>query len=713
MTSRLHILYMVPNNLFYCAINKRFIFQVVLLLLPFTLVAQVNTTNCPNSDFSMHNFTNWTGFYGIDGDCGNTYVTGISTNANPTLSHHTIITTNGFDPYTNNGLQLIPPGVGQVAKLGNNGTNCGYEGLSYQLTVDTNVSGLFIYHFAAVLQEPGHPPNEQPKFTVQIFDAFGNVMATSCANFIYVAGTPGMNATCNANICWFNWRTIGISLKQYQGQTIRVVFTTYDCTRGQHFGYAYLYAYCYPRKINLRYCANNAQATLTAPSGFNYLWSPGGATTQNLTVNNPVNNTLYTCIITSPTNNACTDTLKTFITISPTYNLSQNATICSGSSYTLPNGTVVSTAGSYLSHLTTLVTGCDSNITVNVNVNPNITPTFNPVAPICSGATLAALPTTSLNGITGTWSPALNNTATTTYTFTPFGGQCAVTTTMTITVTPNITPTFNPVAPICSGASLSALPSISLNGITGTWSPALNNAATTTYTFTPTLGLCATLATMTINVNPIFTPTFNPVTPICSGATLSALPTTSLNGITGLWSPAMNNTATTIYTFTPTAGQCATTATMTITVNPIITPTFTAVPPICIGATVAALPTTSLNGITGTWSPALNNTATTTYTFTPTPGQCASTVTMTITVNPNITPIFPPLGPYCVGATPALLTTTSTNGITGLWNPASISTATAGNTFYTFTPTAGQCATDTNMSIIINPNPNPSNIFHQ
>jgi hypothetical protein len=43
-----------------------------------------------------------------------------------------------------------------------------------------------------------------------------------------------------------------------------------------------------------------------------------------------------------------------------------------------------------------------------------LTPTFNTIAPICSGAILTALPTTSNNGISGTWSPALNNTATTT-----------------------------------------------------------------------------------------------------------------------------------------------------------------------------------------------------------------------------------------------------------------------------------------------------------
>jgi hypothetical protein len=146
--------------------------------------------------------------------------------------------------------------------------------------------------------------------------------------------------------------------------------------------------------------------------------------------------------------------------------------------------------------------GCAATASITVTVNPpNITPTFTAVAPIFCGASLAALPTTSNNGITGTWSPALNNTATTTYTFTPTAGQCATTATLTITVNPpNITPTFTAVAPICSGASLSALPTTSTNGITGTWSPALNNTATTTYTFTPTTGFCANIATMSIIV---------------------------------------------------------------------------------------------------------------------------------------------------------------------------------------------------------------------
>jgi gliding motility-associated-like protein len=254
------------------------------------------------------------------------------------------------------------------------------------------------------------------------------------------------------------------------------------------------------------------------------------------------------------------------------------------------------------------------------------------VNPICQGDILTALPSSSLNGITGTWSPALNNQATTTYTFTPTSGQCATTTTLTITVNPTIVPTFNPVSPICQGDVLTALPSSSLNGITGTWSPALNNQATTTYSFAPTAGQCATTTTLSIIVNPIIVPTFNPVSPICQGDVLTALPSSSLNGIPGTWSPALNNQTTTIYTFTPSLGQCATTSTLSIIVNPTFTPIFDPVNPICQGEVLTALPISSLNGINGSWSPALNNQVTTTYTFTPSSGTCISTASTTVSI---------------------------------------------------------------------------------
>src|SRR6185436_12583056 len=196
-----------------------------------------------------------------------------------------------------------------------------------------------------------------------------------------------------------------------------------------------------------------------------------------------------------------------------------------------------------------------------------------------TGGIYSALPGLTLNSSTGAITPSTSTPGTypVTYTVAPAGGCPGTTATTSVTIQPVITPTFNAVAPICSGATLSPLPTSSTNAtpITGTWSPALNNTATTTYTFTPTAGQCATTTTLTITVNPNITPTFNPVAPICSGATLSPLPTSSTNAtpITGTWSPALNNTATTTYTFTPTTGQCATTTTLTITVNPILSPT--------------------------------------------------------------------------------------------------------------------------------------------
>lgn len=89
---------------------------------------------------------------------------------------------------------------------------------------------------------------------------------------------------------------------------------------------------------------------------------------------------------------------------------------------------------------------------------------------MCAGATSSPLPTTSNNGITGTWSPAFNNNATTTYTFTPTSGQCALNTQMTIQIYPaptvtatNLNPTF------CSGGTTNIQLSSTVPGAIFSW----------------------------------------------------------------------------------------------------------------------------------------------------------------------------------------------------------------------------------------------------
>ncbi|TWI83112.1 gliding motility-associated-like protein [Lacibacter cauensis] len=481
---------------------------------------------------------------------------------------------------------------------------------------------------------------------------------------------------------------------------------------------------------SLTICNGDAVPTLatTSDNGITGTWSPA-------TVSNTASGT-YTF---TPTAGQCATTQTFTVTVNPivtpTFSFGTTLTICDGGTVpALPNTSSNGISGTWSPSTVSNTTSgtytftptagqCATTQTFTVTVNPNITPTFSfgTSVSICSGATAPALPTTSSNGITGTWSPAtVSNTASGTYTFTPTAGQCATTATLSVTVNPNVTPafTFGTSLTICSGGTVPALPTTSDNGITGTWSPAtVSNTASGTYTFTPTAGQCATTTTFTVTVNPNITPTFSFGTTltICDGGTVPALPNTSGNGITGTWSPAtVSTTASGTYTFTPTAGQCATTQTFTVTVNPNITPTFSfgTTLSICSGGTVPALPTTSTNGITGTWSPAtVSNTASGTYTFTPTAGQCATTQTFTVTVSANNTPTFS-FGTsltICSGGTVPALPNTSSNGITGTWSPATVSTSASGT--YTFTPTAGQCATTQTFTVTVNPNVAPTFSF--
>jgi len=352
---------------------------------------------------------------------------------------------------------------------------------------------------------------------------------------------------------------------------------------------------------------------------------------------------------------------------------------------------------------------------MTVVVNANTTPTFTQAGPYCVGATPASLPTTSTNGISGIWSPAVISTASagsTVYTFTPTMGQCATPATMTVVVNANVTPTFTQLGPYCVGGTPATLATTSTNGITGTWSPAAistASAGSTVYTFTPTVGQCATTATMTVVVNAQTVPAFSQLGPYCVGGTPATLATTSTNGVTGTWSPAVISTASagsTVYTFTPTAGQCATTATMTVVVNANVTPVFTQLGPYCAGATPASLLTTSTNGITGTWSPAAISTASAgsaVYTFTPDVVGCYVNTTMNVQVNAPAVPAFSQIPVFCEGATAPVLPGTSNNGITGTWAPATIDNLSSGT--YTFTPDAGQCAAVQTMNVSVEPLP--------
>jgi gliding motility-associated-like protein len=319
------------------------------------------------------------------------------------------------------------------------------------------------------------------------------------------------------------------------------------------------------------------------------------------------------------------------------------------------------------------------------------------------------LPLVSNNNVAGTWSPDINNTVTTIYTFTPLSTiLCADNATMTIVVNQKIDPYFGAIDAVCEGDPISPLPLVSNNNVTGTWSPSFNNLATTTYTFTPDSGLCANSTTLTVVVNPKITPVFTQVSPICEGESINSLPNISNNNIQGNWTPDINNEATTTYTFTPLSTiLCADTATMTIVVNQKTDPIFTAVNPVCEGDLIAALPLVSNNNIAGTWSPEISNLATTTYTFTPDSGVCANSTTLTIVVNPKLIPLFTEIDPICEGELIGPLPTLSENTISGTWSQAINNNQTTTYTF-TATPIDGVCFDSVSMTIVVNPKATPT-----
>jgi gliding motility-associated-like protein len=262
---------------------------------------------------------------------------------------------------------------------------------------------------------------------------------------------------------------------------------------------------------------------------------------------------------------------------------------------------------------------------------------------ICGVGPIPTLPNTSMNGITGFWNPAVvSPTNSGTYVFTPTTTGCVKGTTLTVTIDPTITPSFpfGNSGSFCDGATVPALPSTSTNNIKGVWNPAVvSNTASGTYTFTPDAGQCAIPVTYTVQINPIITPTFSFGTSLCAGDPAPVLPATSDNGITGTWTPAtVSNTKTGTYTFKSTSDPCAPPVTVTVTVNPLITPAFPFgnSQSVCINIPAPVLTNRSTNNITGSWSPAMvDNQVTGTYTFTPDAGQCAVPTTFKYEVNPK------------------------------------------------------------------------------
>ena len=270
-----------------------------------------------------------------------------------------------------------------------------------------------------------------------------------------------------------------------------------------------------------------------------------------------------------------------------------------------------------------------------------------------------------------------------------------------ITVSPNVIPNFEPIS-VCNGSEAPVLATTSPNGITGTWSPAtISNTASGDYIFTPNASECATTQTLSVVVIEKTAPNFDPIADFCSGSNAPVLEATSPNGITGTWSPAtISNTINGDYLFTPNASECATTQTLSVVVIEKTVPNFAPIADFCSDSVAPVLEAISPNGITGPWNPAtISNTISGDYIFTPNASECATTQTLSVVIIEKTVPNFAPIADFCSDSEAPLLATTSPNGITGTWSPATISNTISGD--YIFTPDASECATTQTLSVVV------------
>ncbi len=472
-------------------------------------------------------------------------------------------------------------------------------------------------------------------------------------------------------------------------------------------------------------CLGAAAPTLPATSieGIAGTWSPSTVDTS------VVGTTCYTftptlsCFL--PATLCVTVTGQILPTFDPIANICENGT-ASALPLTSLNGvagtwtpanidTTVVGPSVYTFNPDTTLSPCAIQTTLTVTIDPSVLPTFNPIADICQNSVAPTLPTTSLNGVTGTWS-AIDTTVvgSATITFTPDAGQlCALSTTMTINVIAPLVPNFTDIA-LCAGQTAPVLAGTSPNGITGSWSPAtIDNTQNASYVFTPNIA-CALPQTINVVVSPLVAPDFAPIANICSGDTAPTLAATSPNGISGTWSPAtVSNTQSGCYVFTPNAGQCSQPQTVCVTVDPTLTANFAEIGTICSGVQpVPTLASTSPNGITGTWSPAVvSNTETGTYVFTPDAGQCAVGQTLTVNVT-NLPAIEFNVG--CVGGSYLLSVKDPIEGASYSWeindtainNPAAqgpginLSQLGTGTGQYTVNVMVGACPAEESIAIM-------------
>jgi gliding motility-associated-like protein len=295
-------------------------------------------------------------------------------------------------------------------------------------------------------------------------------------------------------------------------------------------------------------------------------------------------------------------------------------------------------------------------------------------------------------------------------------------------------------ATICSGGTATLIITGGTSATTATWTPGptvtntliVSPSTTTTYTATKPGGCGTGTITATVSVVPTPTAVANNNSPVCAGASFTlfggGVGTYSWSGPGGytstLQNPVLTNVTTAmsgVYTLTVSNGNCKSTATTSVTVNPNPIPAAANTGPYCPGQTiqlsVGAFSTYTWTGpsafSSNAQNPTLANAQTTNsgvYTVSITNAQgCKGTATTNVVVNPKPTVNMGSNSPLCAGNT---LNLTSTGGGTYSWsgpnvfssalqNPSVANVTSANTGIYTVTVTTLGCTNTGTISVTV------------
>lgn len=236
----------------------------------------------PNLDFESGSFAGWRCLSGIARAVSGQNQISLPTTGQITGRHEIISSFPfaGYDEY-GNFPKSCPNGSRYSIKLGDNTGKHEAEGIECIFTIPATASQFsLVYHYALVIEDPGHLPHEQPRLKIEVNNLTDDErIACPSVDFIAGANLPGFQLSPRSygtrKFYYKDWSANTIKLDGLQGKTIQLLIKNADCVFYDHFGYTYLdiNTECNGYLPGTSYCAGDTAVNVKAPVGYqSYKW---------------------------------------------------------------------------------------------------------------------------------------------------------------------------------------------------------------------------------------------------------------------------------------------------------------------------------------------------------------------------------------------------------------------------------------------------------